>query len=124
MLNSKFLYDIDDSSDLTIVLNAVDSPKADDPGALTASEVSDDRRQAAPRNLLFDAGEELDQQTIGLTYNKEFGGEYQLLLLNYYVMPNFSNRLLISIAIESVLVSASVISLLVPGATAQHDHHR
>ena len=93
LLNSKFLYDLDDSSDLAIVLNAVDSPRADDPGALTASEVSKDRRQAAPRNLRFDAGEELDQQTIGLAYNKEFGTEHQLMLRNYYVMRDFSNRL-------------------------------
>ena len=48
LLNSKFLYDLDDSSDLTIVLNAVDSPKAEDPGALTASEVSKDRTSGGP----------------------------------------------------------------------------
>jgi len=93
LLNSKFRYDLNDSSDLTIVLNAVDSPMAEDPGALKKSEVSRDRRQAAPRNLRFDAGEELDQQTIGLTYNKEFGTEHQLMLRNYYVMRDFSNRL-------------------------------
>ncbi len=67
LLNSKFRYDLDDSSDLTVVLNAVDSPKAEDPGALKRSEVNEDRKQAAPRNRLYDAGEELDQQTLGLS---------------------------------------------------------
>ena len=86
LLNSKFRYDLDDSSDLTITLNAVDSPLAEDPGALTESEVKEDRKHAAPRNLLFDAGEELDQQTLGLAYNKEFDTEHQFMLRNYYVM--------------------------------------
>jgi iron complex outermembrane receptor protein len=93
LLNSKFRYDLDDSSELTVVLNAVDSPKAEDPGALKESEVEEDRKQAAPRNLLFDAGEELDQQTIGLTYNKAFGAKHQLMLRNYYVMRDFKNKL-------------------------------
>jgi iron complex outermembrane receptor protein len=93
LLNSKFHYDLDDSSHLTVVLNAVDSPKAEDPGALTESEVEGDRKQAAPRNLLFDAGEELDQQTIGLAYNKAFGTKHQLMLRNYTVMRDFRNRL-------------------------------
>ena len=93
LLNSKFRYDLDDSSDLTVVLNAVDSPKADDPGALTESEAKEDRKQAAPRNLLFDAGEELDQQTIGLAYNKAFDAEHQVMLRNYYVMRDFKNKL-------------------------------
>ena len=93
LLNSKFRYDLDDSSDLTVVLNAVDSPKAEDPGALTKNEVKEDRKQAAPRNLLFDAGEELDQQTLGLAYNKEFGTKHQLMLRNYYVARDFRNRL-------------------------------
>ena len=93
LFNSKFRYDLDDSSDLTVVLNAVDSPRAEDPGALTENEVKEDRKQAAPRNLLFDAGEELDQQTIGLAYNKDFGANHKLMLRNYYVMRDFRNRL-------------------------------
>lgn len=93
LLNSKFRYDLDDSTDLTVVLNAVDSPRAEDPGALTEYEVKEDRKQAAPRNLIFDAGEELDQQTLGLAYNKEFNTDHQLMLRNYYVMRDFKNKL-------------------------------
>ncbi len=93
LLNSKSIYDLDDSSDLTISVNAVDSPRADDPGALNKLEVSEDRRQAAPRNLQFDAGEELDQQTIGLAYNKKFGEKHALMLRNYYTFRDFKNKL-------------------------------
>jgi iron complex outermembrane receptor protein len=93
LLNSKFRYAFDATSDLTMVLNAVDAPEAQDPGALTASEVQEDRRQAAPRNLLFDAGEKLDQQTIGLVFNKEFDATHAFMLRNYYVWRDFENKL-------------------------------
>ena len=93
LFNSKFRYDFGDSASLTVVLNAVDSPYADDPGGLTAAEVAANRRQAAPRNLQFDAGESLEQQTLGLAYRKEFGGGRELLLRNYYQRRDFVNRL-------------------------------
>ena len=93
LFNSKFRYEFDDNTDLTVVLNAVDSPRAEDPGALTKSEVRSDRKQAAPRNRLFDAGEELDQQTVGLAYKRTIGEKHELMLRNYYVMRDFRNRL-------------------------------
>ena len=93
MINSKFRYDLDDHSDLTVILNAVDSPEAEDPGGLTEEEVQQDRKQAAPRNLAFDAGEELDQQTLGLAYQRQISANQQLMLRNYYVMRDFNNRL-------------------------------
>lgn len=69
------------------------SPDAQDPGALTEREVNEDREQAAPRNLLFDAGEQLDQQTLGLKYIKEIGDNHELMLRNYYVFRDFENKL-------------------------------
>ena len=93
LFNSKFRYDFDDSASLTVVANAVDSPTADDPGGLNAREVDEDRRQAAPRNMLYDAGEALDQQTLGLAFRKMIGDNQELMLRNYYVWRDFSNRL-------------------------------
>ena len=93
LFNSKFRYDFDESASLTVVANAVDSPTADDPGGLNAREVSEDRHQAAPRNLLYNAGEALDQQTLGLAYRKKIGSNQELMLRNYYVWRDFSNRL-------------------------------
>jgi iron complex outermembrane receptor protein len=93
LINSKFRYDLDERSDLTVILNAVDSPKAEDPGGLTEAEVQQDRKQAAPRNLAFDAGEELDQQTLGLAYQRQISANQQLMLRNYYVLRDFNNRL-------------------------------
>ena len=93
LFNSKFRYDIDATSSLTVVLNAVDSPTADDPGGLTAREVASDPRQAAPRNLLFDAGEALEQQTLGVAFRKDFAEGRELLLRSYYQQRDFTNSL-------------------------------
>jgi iron complex outermembrane receptor protein len=93
ILNARLLWEIDDSSDLSVVVNAVVSPKADDPGGLTREQVRGDRRQASPRNLLFDAGEKLDQQKLGLVYRRSFGEKHEISARNYYVLRDFDNRL-------------------------------
>jgi len=92
LFNSKFRYDFDETASLTVLLNAVDSPSADDPGGLTAAEAAADPRQAAPRNLQYNAGESLEQQTAGATYRKQFSGGRELLLRGYYVQRDFANR--------------------------------
>ena len=93
LFNSKFRYDFDQTTSLTVLLNAVDSPLADDPGGLNAREAAENPRQAAPRNLQYNAGESLDQQTLGLAFRKTFNGGRELLLRNYYVQRDFFNRL-------------------------------
>jgi len=93
LFNSRFGYAIDETSDFGLSLGIVHSPEADDPGALTAAEVDDDRRQAAPRNLRFDAGESVDQQQLGLRYRKRFGERHAIEATNYYSWRQFDNRL-------------------------------
>ncbi len=87
--NSKFRYVFNDGGELTVVLNAVDSPKADDAGAITAAQVDTDPTQAQPRNLSSNAGEALDQQKLGLVYRREVGDDNLLTLRNYYVRRDF-----------------------------------
>jgi iron complex outermembrane receptor protein len=93
LLNSKFVYEFNEGSRLTLLISVVDQPEAQDPGGLNAGEVAEDRRQAAPRNLLFDAGESLDQQTLGLTWHKDVNENQVLMLRTYYVSRDFNNRL-------------------------------
>jgi iron complex outermembrane receptor protein len=50
---------------LRLSLSAVDSPLAEDPGALTAAERAADRRQAAPLNRRFRTGETVEQERLG-----------------------------------------------------------
>ncbi len=93
LFNSKFRYDGQDGSSLTLVVNAVDSPQAGDPGGLTAAEVAANPRQAAPRNLQYDAGEKLDQQQLGLAWRKPLSANTELLLRGYAVARHLQNRL-------------------------------
>jgi iron complex outermembrane receptor protein len=91
--NGNFAYQIDDSSDLKFIVNLTDQPVADDPGGLTREEVEADPTAANPNNVAFAAGEELDQQRIGLVYSKSFGELHEVQLRNYYVWRDFLNRL-------------------------------
>jgi iron complex outermembrane receptor protein len=92
LLNTRLRYRFDDSTRLTVVINAVDSPRADDPGGLNSREVEANRRQAAPRNLSFNAGESLDQQSLGAALQKMYG-DSELMLNGFYVNRDFNNRL-------------------------------
>jgi iron complex outermembrane receptor protein len=93
LFNGNFRFDFDESMRLTVLLNAVDSPDADDPGGLTVAEVAANRRGAAPRNVQFAAGEALDQQTLGLAFRKALDDDRELLLRTYYQQRDFVNRL-------------------------------
>jgi len=92
-LNAKLRWEIDETSDVALILNLTDSPEADDPGALTGTEVRADRRRASARNRLFDAGEVLDQQRIGAVYRKHFGEHHRLTLRGHSTWRDFDNRL-------------------------------
>lgn len=97
LLNSKFRYTFSDGSELTAIVNAVDSPKADDPGGLTAAQVATDRKAAAANNLRFDAGEALEQQKVGFLYRRDFGAHHHLQVRNYYIWRDFYNNLAIGV---------------------------
>lgn len=77
---------------LTVAFNHTDQPESEDAGGLTETEVATDRRAARAVNVLFNAGEALSQQRIGFVYERDrpYG---DLLLRNYYVWRDFSNRL-------------------------------
>ncbi len=92
LLNSRFSHQFNDSTDLNVVFNAVDSPTAEDPGGLNAGEVERDRRQAAPRNVLFDAGESVKQQSLGASLTKRHD-DSDLVISGHYVNRDFENRL-------------------------------
>jgi len=93
LFNAKLRWEIDETSDLALILNLTDSPQADDPGALTRAEARADRRQARARNRLFDAGEALDQQRVGAVYRKHFGEHHRLTLRGHSAWRDFENRL-------------------------------
>ncbi|MCJ7591372.1 MAG: TonB-dependent receptor [Woeseiaceae bacterium] len=92
LLNSKLRWTINEGEALTVVFNHTRQPDELDPGGINAAQVLADPRSAYAPNVLFNAGEDLSQQRLGLTYRSDhFGGD--LLLRNYYVWRDFANRL-------------------------------
>lgn len=93
MLNSKLRYDFSEDTGLTVILNAIDSPKAQDPGGISLADVEADRRQARGLNVAVDAGEEFDQQKLGFVLQHDIGDKHRFRLRNYYIWKDFENRL-------------------------------
>ena len=92
LINSKVRWNIGAGDSLTIVFNHTDQPDEQDPGGIDAVQAEAEPRSARAQNVLFNAGEELSQQRIGLVYRTDrLGGD--LLLRNYYVWRDFANRL-------------------------------
>jgi len=91
--NTRIEYPLGADADVSLVARALDSPRARDPGALTASEAAADRRQASPGNLRFDAGERVEEQQLGMVYRRSLGGKREFRLRAYSVWRDFANRL-------------------------------
>jgi len=64
-----------------------------DPGALTAAEMANDRTQAASRNLGFAADEETTQGRLGLVWHQPLGANRELRLRLFGGWRDFANRL-------------------------------
>lgn len=110
LLNSKFRYDIDATSDFTLTANILHKPEAQDPGGLCKAPIAfspapnalppctgitPDRRAAQRNNTSarFDAGESVDQEQFGLLYHKFIGDKHELTARNYYQFRQFNANL-------------------------------
>jgi len=92
VLNGIFGYQFTENDLLKVSLNNTDQPRSDDPGGINAAQAAAAPKSARAANLLYDAGEALDQQRIGLVYERE-GSAGSLTLRNYYVWRDFSTNL-------------------------------
>lgn len=92
-INSNFNYLLSDNFELSLVLNYIDAPEAQDPGALTKEEVNEDRDQAAPANLETDSGESIEQFRIGFKINGYLNDYQEIESLLYLIKRDFEQRL-------------------------------
>ncbi|WP_245932383.1 TonB-dependent receptor family protein [Isoalcanivorax indicus] len=67
-LNAGVGLALTDQRSLTLLLNALDTDTAQDPGGLTRQQVRDNRRQAVANAINLDAGQAVRQQRVGLRY--------------------------------------------------------
>lgn len=73
-LNLRAGYAPDDVSRLTFVVNAVDQPRAQSPGALPIDSVRVDPRMAWPNNVRTGSGEQTRQGQAGIGYTRSVAG--------------------------------------------------
>jgi len=92
VVNARFGVEFNASNALTIVLNHTDQPVSDDPGGINAAQATTAPQSARDANLVYDAGEALNQQRIGFVYKRDHSSG-SLTLRNYYVWREFANRL-------------------------------
>lgn len=87
----KLRYDVSDTTDLMLLVTAVDTPLAQDPGALTAAEADSDPRRANPLNVQLDAGESVQQVRTGTVAHRR--GEWtDLSAYAYFTYRTFDSN--------------------------------
>jgi iron complex outermembrane receptor protein len=78
---------------LRLVFNSIDFPLQNDPGGLTRAEAAADPRQARALNVLFDSGEAVRQQRLGLQYEGSLDSRRTIEAAVHYTQRDFANRL-------------------------------
>ena len=93
LFQTKLNWKAESGSDTQVTVQKFHSPRAEDPGGLTAFQAAINPRQAHPRNVLFDVGEEVDQEMLGWRWRKPLGQRQDLTLTAHLIHRSFSNRL-------------------------------
>lgn len=92
-LNGKVHWRVSPRDELRIVFNVIDYPLQNDPGGLTKEEALADPRQARQRNLLYDGGERVEQQRLGVQYEHSFDENRRFKAALHSTWRDFANKL-------------------------------
>ena len=93
LFNGRLSHEWGEGQRLTATFNALHTPKAEDPAGLTAAEVEQDRRQATANAERLDAGQDVDQQTLGLLYETSSAAVGDLTVSTFFTRRDFSQQL-------------------------------
>ncbi|MCP1676217.1 iron complex outermembrane receptor protein [Natronocella acetinitrilica] len=93
LFNGKVRYDFDEHRSLTTVFTALDQPVGQDPGGLTRQQVRDNRRGANANAINLDAGQEVEQQRLGLIYEDRAVAGGTLRARTFYTQRDFRQQL-------------------------------
>ena len=91
-LNGKLIYNFSENTKITFLANLIDSPKAEDSGALLQTEIDKNRRQARQQNLDFDASEKFNQSRIALLYDQNFNKKHAINAKIFYLNRDFASK--------------------------------
>lgn len=115
--NLRLRRDLGRRSDLSLLVSAVDAPRAEDPGALTRADADANPGAARPLNVALDAGEEVRELRAGLVL-RHAGAAGRLDAWAYGVARDFENRLAVPAEQGAGVVA---FQRLAPGAGVQFE---
>ncbi|MEO8810348.1 MAG: TonB-dependent receptor [Rhodanobacter sp.] len=82
--NARFGIDLGDQRKLTLVVNRLDQPKAQDPLGLTRAQVTADPRQATAVASLYNTRKSTGQNQLGAIYEQALSGDNSLRVMGYH----------------------------------------
>ena len=91
--NGRFEYSLSGKSSIVSTIHHTDQPLANDPGGITAEDVTTNPRQARSQNLNFQAGEKVKQTRLGLVYKTQLNKSRAIEVRTYNTNRDFSNKL-------------------------------
>ncbi|MDN6318719.1 MAG: TonB-dependent receptor [Marinobacter sp.] len=93
LLNTKLRRELGNDRSVTAMLNLLQNPRSEDPGALTIEQVKADKSQAGKFTEKFNTGQTVDQQVLGLQYQDLSAGPGELRVKTFYMRRNFEQQL-------------------------------
>ena len=104
-LNTNLAYDIDANNRLTAIATGFNLPSAQDPLGLTQQQVQQNRRQAQPVAVAFNARRSLDHLQGGLIWDSTLGAADSLRVLAY--AGSRGNEQFLAVPLESQVAPTS-----------------
>lgn len=93
LVNGRFTYQPQEGTELTLLLNYVNSPIAKDPGGVDSATFYSNPVEARDRNVQFDGGESVEQGRAALTFRHRLSPKGELQARAYVLGRDFNNRL-------------------------------
>jgi iron complex outermembrane recepter protein len=105
-LNSKFRFDVSDSTKVTVVANLFDQPKGKDPLGLTRAQAEADPRQAVAAATTQDAGKKVTQNQLGTVIEHAIDANNRVTGRAYFGSRDLYAKLSIPLATQAPATSA------------------
>ena len=105
-VNARFDFSVDATRKLTLVLNQVDLPHAEDPLGLSAAQVRQDPRQATPAAIQFNTRKSVRQGQGGLSYEQSVGDAQTWRVMGYAGRRRVEQFLALPVAAQANPLSA------------------
>ena len=107
--NAKFGYEADERNHLSLILNIVSRPDAQDPLGLTPQQFAADPNAAAPAALMFNTRKSLEQEQAGLIWNLKLTDTQTLDVMAYYGQRSVLQFLAIPVVVQKPPTSSGAV---------------